>query len=332
MKSTLIFLILLISLSLKSQIINSTCTGSQSVIEKFKEDATKLAVRRLFAIKSPDTAKITLPNLALDSTLSALVAVYNVQNLPQRDTIFDILKISANYPLVNRISISSEDTSWLNQWAMKKTNTGFVGIDTFLDKYKFTLRSYFPPSFLPWGSGAFTTNLFLNTLALADSINKIKGVRFASSGGGLDSPNITYEVESSGNRILTFDYRWGEVCPSGCEKSRRWKFRIYPDCKVEYLGASGRLLDLVLSNSENTNINKRIDIYPNPTTNQITISSTYEFQDYAILDITGKTVIKGTLYSKNEIGVSALADGIYFLHLKNTDTQVRAVGKFVVKH
>jgi Secretion system C-terminal sorting domain len=329
MKNTFIFLLLLISLSLQSQIITSTCTGSQSVIEKFKEDATKLAIRRLNQINSRDTIKVIVPNLTLDSVLSALIAVYNVKNFPIRDTIFDILKISANNPLVKGVSITTSDTSWSNQWVMKKTKTGFVGIDTFFDNYKLTLQSYNPP----YSSGLFTTPLLLNSKALSDSIKLIKGVQYVTGGFNFDAPDISYEVEPSGNKLLTFSYRWGEYCShSGCERSRRWKFRIYSDCKVEYLGVLGSLLDLVLSNSENTNINKPIDIYPNPTTNQITISSTYTFQDYAILDISGKTVLKGTLNSKNEIGVSTLTDGLYFLHLKNTSTQARAVGKFVVKH
>lgn len=91
------------TLSSQGQVFTSSCTVSQPTLEKLKEDATKLAVRRLFEIKSPDTIKVTLPNLALDSTLSALIAVYNIQNLPQRDTIFNILKISANYPFVKKL-------------------------------------------------------------------------------------------------------------------------------------------------------------------------------------------------------------------------------------
>jgi Secretion system C-terminal sorting domain len=74
-----------------------------------------------------------------------------------------------------------------------------------------------------------------------------------------------------------------------------------------------------------------ITIYPNPTANQINISSTYAFQTYDIIDITGKTVLKGVLNSKNEISVATLPNGLYFLSLHNTITQTRAVGKFVVK-
>jgi hypothetical protein len=85
-------------------------------------------------------------------------------------------------------------------------------------------------------------------------------------------------------------------------------------------------------NTQTAEIVESITLSPNPTTNQIIISSTYDFQNYTILNITGKTILKGALNSNNEIGVSALADGLYFLHLKNTNTQARAVGKFVVKH
>lgn len=333
MKNTLMILFLLLSLCLEGQIVFSNCTEPQSVLEKLKEDATKLAVRRLFQIKSPDTIKIVLPNLYLDSTLSALTAIYNVQNSLERDTIFDILKISTNNPSVNSISISSEDTSWTNQWAMKKTHTGFIGIDTFLDKYKLTLQSYYFSSSSRLGTGYFATNLLLNMRALADSLKTIRGVKYATGGYKFDAPDIFYEVESSGNKLLTFNYKWGEDCDfAGCEKSRRWKFRIYPDCKVEYLGVSGTFLDFVLTNSENVNLNKQIDLYPNPASTLITVSSTYDFQVFEIINSTGQTVVKGNVKGNRvDIDLSKLFDGIYFIKLINLSTKLQAMKKFVLK-
>ena len=315
MKSTLILLFLLTSLLVKGQIFSSNCVATQSALDKLKESATKLAVRRLFQIKSPDTIKIALPNLYLDSTLSALTAVYNVQNSLERDTIFDILKISANNPSVNSISISSEDTSWTNQWAMKKTHTGFIGIDTFLDKYKLTFQSYYFSSSLRLGTGYFATNLLLNMRALADSLKTIRAVKYATGGYKFDAPDISYEVESSGNKILTFNYKWGEDCDfAGCERSRRWKFKIYPDCKVEYLGVSGSFLDFVITNIENINLTKQIDLYPNPASALITVSSTYDFQVFEIINSTGQTIVKGSVNNNTARWIWEIWVGEFFTH------------------
>lgn len=84
--------------------------------------------------------------------------------------------------------------------------------------------------------------------------------------------------------------------------------------------------------TQTTEIIEPITLYPNPATNQISISSTEAFQIFDIIDITGKIVLKGKLNDKNDIAVSGLPDGLYFLTLKNTSTQARAIGKFVVKH
>ena len=338
MKKIFIFLLLIISLSVQSQIVLSNCNVTQSLFEKFKEDATKLAIIRLYEVQSKDTAQAFVPSKTIDSTLTALVAVYNARNLPARDTVFNMLSFKVFYPALNQLYIATTNVSWTNQWAAKQTRTGFVGIDSILDNYKFTLKSYYDTyTTLRYGLGVFITDSMLNIRALRNRINTFEGVRYTEGGfvgfyDYINGPNIKYQVEPSGNKLLLFDYRWGEVCPSGCEKRRIWTFRIYPDCRVEYLGVSGKLLDFILSNSENNNLNKRIDIYPNPTTNHITLSSTDAFETYNIVDITGKTVLKGTLNSKSEIDVAALPDGLYFLSLYNTSRQTRAVGKFVIKH
>jgi hypothetical protein len=84
--------------------------------------------------------------------------------------------------------------------------------------------------------------------------------------------------------------------------------------------------------TQTTEIIEPIAIYPNPATSQINISSTDVFQTYQITGITGKIALKGVITSKNDINVATLPDGLYFLSLYNASTQVRAVGKFVVKH
>lgn len=338
MKNTLMILFLLLSLCLEGQIVSSNCTEPQSVLEKLKEDATKLAVRRLFEIKSSDTSQVFVPALALDSTLTALTAVYNARSLRERDTIFDMLKITVAPPNVNEMAIASTDTSFTNQWASQKTHTGFIAMDSLLDKYKFMLRSYsnsYP--FSGYGYANFKTPYLLNIKALRDTFTNVRGVRRVDGGfigffTNINGPSIYYEVEPSGNRILTFDYRWGEYCPSGCEKIRKWKFRIYPDCKVEYLGASGRLLDFVLTNSENVNLNKQIDLYPNPASTLITVSSTFDFQVFEMINSTGQTVVKGSVKGNRvDIDLSKLFDGIYFIKLINLSTKLQAMRKFVLK-
>ena len=72
----------------------------------------------------------------------------------------------------------------------------------------------------------------------------------------------------------------------------------------------------------NTNINNymqeliSVNIYPNPTTGQITIESDKTIEQVKIISITGKTVKQITINKEQlTIDLSAEAKGIYFVKL-----------------
>lgn len=60
---------------------------------------------------------------------------------------------------------------------------------------------------------------------------------------------------------------------------------------------------------------KNINVYPNPTTSQLTLNTTDKIINVNIIDITGKTV-KTITPSNNTIDVTGLVKGIYFLKLQ----------------
>jgi len=55
-------------------------------------------------------------------------------------------------------------------------------------------------------------------------------------------------------------------------------------------------------------------IYPNPTSNQLTIDTELKISNLKIIDISGKTIKKKTT-DLNIINVADLSDGIYFIKL-----------------
>jgi endonuclease I len=63
-----------------------------------------------------------------------------------------------------------------------------------------------------------------------------------------------------------------------------------------------------------------ISAYPNPFSNKLHITcSENEINEYCILDIFGRTKLKGALTKSNHISTSQLKNGIYFLVVKSTD-------------
>lgn len=63
---------------------------------------------------------------------------------------------------------------------------------------------------------------------------------------------------------------------------------------------------------------KRLLLYPNPSSKSIKVLATTAGpdKDYVIFDLQGRIHSKGTLAIENEVDISSLAAGIYFLHLK----------------
>lgn len=87
------------------------------------------------------------------------------------------------------------------------------------------------------------------------------------------------------------------------------------------------LFDSTLSLEEIT-LDEKIVLYPNPTTNQINISSAQTIDNYQIFNVLGKTVLTDNSENiSNTVDVSALKSGIYFITI-NTEIS-RATIKFI---
>ncbi|WP_299335887.1 choice-of-anchor J domain-containing protein [uncultured Psychroserpens sp.] len=70
----------------------------------------------------------------------------------------------------------------------------------------------------------------------------------------------------------------------------------------------------------NTYKTNSIELFPNPTSDYISISNLNTKENYAIYDVTGKTLASGQLLPESQISVIHLEKGIYFLKLNNRNT------------
>jgi len=81
--------------------------------------------------------------------------------------------------------------------------------------------------------------------------------------------------------------------------------------------AGGFIINITSPNTtgiNNINLNSEINIYPNPTSNQLTIDTELNISEVKIIDITSK-VIMTTKENINTINVADLSNGIYFINL-----------------
>ncbi len=108
----------------------------------------------------------------------------------------------------------------------------------------------------------------------------------------------------------------------------------YNYCVIAF-DAAGNLSDtsdhVIASTHQLTNlfdkeIDKDVQVFPNPAANQIRINISGEF-DYTIIDLTGKRALNGILNGRDAINISSLKQGIYFIKLKEGSNQY--IQKFV---
>jgi hypothetical protein len=76
-------------------------------------------------------------------------------------------------------------------------------------------------------------------------------------------------------------------------------------------------------NLDETNV-KSIQIYPNPVQDVLQIKGLPdEINTIKILDLQGKVVFETTLYNANQLDISNLKNGFYFIQIDNSYTSVR---------
>jgi hypothetical protein len=85
---------------------------------------------------------------------------------------------------------------------------------------------------------------------------------------------------------------------------------------------------IILSSPKNLNI-QTFELYPNPASDFIHVSGNFQ-GTFFINDIYGKTIKHGKL--ENEIGISDLKSGVYFVQLLNQKSNSYETHKIIVQH
>lgn len=159
--------------------------------------------------------------------------------------------------------------------------------------------------------------LYVNGVC-TDSLAVTGNLDYSNFNGGFQQTQFqTYLTHGNGNYTMTF-----------LDKMGFWRKALTP-CEIDSLynesnpcGGSSNPTNIIEQSVEN------IMIYPNPVQNYLTIAGIEKSSNYQVIDITGKVVLLGKLYSSsNQISLEELVNGIYFLKIEGYKTQ-----KLIVKH
>lgn len=168
-------------------------------------------------------------------------------------------------------------------------------------------------------SGNYTFNtvnyLGCDSVAVLDlTINDIPSPQII-----LSSPQISVNV-NGGNSPYTFLWNTGETT-SSITPINNGTFYVDVLDANNCSGSDTTTINFV--GFENSN-NKQIQIYPNPSYENITISSKFQINSPTVINIfnlTGKLILSNNIDMKNgfseNINISALSEGVYLIEIKN---------------
>ena len=332
-------LCLIIFITSSNAQIQSSCNVPPILQSRYDADVKHLALKRIYDQNSQYMDSIKIPDSYQDTIWQGLAAIYNLTSIVQRDSVFDnycIHQDISNYIYHNIYITVDTSYSWTHQWMNLNITTGITSLDNLLSKYGFTVKSF---SKFVGNIATLTTIQNINTAALDDSIAKYSGVTNASTSTNIgDGNKITYT--KNGN-ISYFDFTLGYGdCEAGCSCNHTFKFLVYDNCSVEYLGVGGNYVPgipmplpvncNITENVKNVNSQINLKIYPNPAEDFINIETNLlSNTNYSISNLYGQLLRTGELTKENKISIIDFSEGIYLIRFYNNSNNEIGNYKFI---
>jgi len=294
-----------------AQTFPSSCEGTQDVIDQYYEDAQWLNVAVVTDQELPEQNEVNLSPEITDSILNALVAVYNVEGIPERDSVVDIFNI-LTFPIYSLNSLvigTNNDVLWMQELLTGSTSTSSSELNALISDYDMIIT----------GTNEFTSTSFVtfqtgenyNISALAQEFLNVPDILYADPNGyvgdgdRIDASLYPEYVE------LNYSKGWGD-CPAGCICRRHWIFHIYQDCSVQFIESYG--CSITPTGIDELEFENLVH-FPNPFHHEINFSNLPQGTNYKLINAVGKTVQAGTLINGNLSDLENLSQGIYFLQL-----------------
>ncbi|HOW31168.1 MAG TPA: T9SS type A sorting domain-containing protein [Bacteroidales bacterium] len=320
MGKTILSLMILLAVvsSSNGQIVLSSCEAPDSVAAIYKGDADYLALKRIFRNNLPYTDSVNIPSEYSNIVMKALLAVHNVSGLPARDTVIDLYHIhSCSVGVLNSMVIYADSNQiWMQHLRDSMIPTGNALVDSFMTKYNLTISYYRAYNSLIFpGCHSFQINSVrnYNMTAMSNLWDSVPGVSFSMPNSFL-CPGMSLKDSIYADHVeLTYSRGWGN-CAAGCAH-RYWKFNVYFDCSVEYLGSYGASVPLGVNDQSVI----PIIVIPNPFNHEIKLEGITPPFDFSFFDISGRIVTTGKSSSNEIRSLDRLQRGLYFLIVKKPE-------------
>ncbi|MUU79407.1 T9SS type A sorting domain-containing protein [Winogradskyella endarachnes] len=263
--------------------------------------------------------------IAVDNNNNAYVTGYYGGILISNEGTSDQFSIDSdsNYEaFVAKVDFTNSNTSWINEIDGGPDSIFGYGID--IDSNNTIYATGFFSSTLTVGNYTLnkqTTHVFDSYLVKMNSAGEFSGGYQFGALNAVESQPVT--VDSNDNIIIAGSFReTANISPFASET-----------IQITSSGFRDNYLFKIASNSllniADNNFDESIRIYPNPVKDILNISSQEPLQseNYTIFDINGKSMLTGIVNFNNQINISHLNSGFYFLVLNGSSERLKILKK-----
>jgi hypothetical protein len=277
---------------------------------------------------------VTVPNICMVSTDSATAYQYNViiwdNSLYTNVDSFIVYRKDALTSTYLRIGATSKDSLSLfvdTQFNIGGPNGGNPMYSSWF--YKLAIRDtcgnigekspYHQTMFFQQNDANFSWNAYT---VESGQTNPVTGYSLLRDDNNSGTWNVL--VNTVGLSSTDPDY---STYPNGNWRIDALGFSCTPTNKTYMISQSNPIKPIV-AGIEHFILNKRVKIYPNPSSGVMVITSEINKGTYNLHDITGKTLLQGTVSTtKFSLDISSLSSGVYFVSVSDGERQVN--GKVV---
>ncbi len=317
-------------IGINAQTVSSSCEAPDSLRAFYEFDASKLALRNLYASGHPDTSQVIIADVHKEEIHDALVALYQAYGLPARDEVVDFFNVHAlGDPLTNSFVLYADTSfAWVKNWENGLIISGNSTCDLWVDSLG--LRFTFDPIFEyvdaldeTYLAIHFESDMPLNIAPLLNEFEGVNGIVLSKDVEfhlDIEKDIIYQDFLDEGYLEFVFRYAW-DNCQDNCLNEHLWTFRVYEDdCSVAFMGDSGDALPV-----EEVDEISRLALFPNPTTDRVNINlvgpqrkdiTVYLFDAVGQLLNSQKVDFHNGLINL-DFSLAALPVGVYFITLEN---------------
>lgn len=314
MKKLFLFILPLVSIAgVYGQKVKSSCTASETIKAQYRNDADRMATRRVFKVLSNYIDSSTIPKTWSDTILNALMAVYNADSLPARDTVVFLRKLHTfPNPVLNNFYMAADSNlPWMQQLRKDSLYVGKDSVGYLIKTYDLHVARYYRINKFPYHIIIFESKRNYNLDVITRQFDKLGGVYYANKSRVEGDGNDIKDIVTKNFVELVYSFGWGD-CSSGCTNKRYWKFNVYYDCSVEFKGSYGTKWD---PGSVSNRVPQNMFVKPNPFRDKIELLNFLANYEYRLFNSSGQMVRSAISHESTIDNLENLPQGIYFLQI-----------------